>query len=582
MWLDQELVDWDYNFEIDFSKSLIDTVKGTIMDLEEMDKADADFAIRQEYAYKVGRCMYLRDGQLNLFVELRLARLWNYCNSDLLRLKLEDVIEKYTDMENLKRFSHYTIDAHSIVYFIKRGGDLHQLDQILSLVTNLANLYSNSFCMSTKEFTFRSGLQIGSFFSRVVYGIRRSHLKDWPRFMRIFRYSIFISPVITGRYLKKLDDLNNRQLKMTVTDRRNWIIDDHGWYSKFRLTTKVYKVEDWQPLRKNHIVDMVWLKKFGRVPNKQSVRLLPEAVINSFSKKNFSFFVKETKNGNDEHIILAIAKLINMFGKKYRQLIPADISVHDAGIRLPETPSNDHKTFLLRYKHKWEDACIVLENWAMLKENGIDPLAKEGLRNSIKFLMEHAKYEKINHLDFSREAAKWYIPERKYPKLEEMFINAQKVTYESIPNVSISDGDFKFYRLKRDDPRGIFLGNYTNCCQHPGGAGESCAFYGMENPNSCFVVLEYRGEIKFQSWVWKKDNVLVFDNIEGQIKQELKEKAKEIYLNGCKAFKSQFGIKKIYIGCGNSDMELELPRNQNQLVPNNYSGYMDSRTVWEI
>ncbi|MFJ1270166.1 hypothetical protein ACD661_16545 [Legionella lytica] len=67
------------------------------------------------------------------------------------------------------------------------------------------------------------------------------------------------------------------------------------------------------------------------------------------------------------------------------------------------------------------------------------------------------------------------------------------------------------------------LGKITDCCQYIGGAGSSCAEYGISSPHSGFYVVcrgnpDYpalNDEIVAQSWVWRsKDNALVFDSIE--------------------------------------------------------------------
>ncbi|MGC5340813.1 hypothetical protein ACPXBC_30025, partial [Escherichia coli] len=66
--------------------------------------------------------------------------------------------------------------------------------------------------------------------------------------------------------------------------------------------------------------------------------------------------------------------------------------------------------------------------------------------------------------------------------------------------------------------RGLFLGEHTNCCQHPGEAGSACAWFGQENARSGFFVVENKAkEIVAQSWAWISDqNGLVFDSLEAK------------------------------------------------------------------
>lgn len=87
---------------------------------------------------------------------------------------------------------------------------------------------------------------------------------------------------------------------------------------------------------------------------------------------------------------------------------------------------------------------------------------------------------------------------------------------KAIPYVEVKHGGYTFTRLDPDDPRTLFLGEYTYCCQSIGGAAESCVWHGVESPNSGFyVVLDRKGDIVAQSWAWRKGDVLVFDNVEG-------------------------------------------------------------------
>jgi hypothetical protein len=69
--------------------------------------------------------------------------------------------------------------------------------------------------------------------------------------------------------------------------------------------------------------------------------------------------------------------------------------------------------------------------------------------------------------------------------------------------------------LPREDPRGMFLGNITECCQHPKGHAASCAYDGVINPKAAFVVFEINNEIEAQCYVWEdKEGNICFDSFE--------------------------------------------------------------------
>ncbi|MFX4369979.1 hypothetical protein ABTA37_19815, partial [Acinetobacter baumannii] len=77
-----------------------------------------------------------------------------------------------------------------------------------------------------------------------------------------------------------------------------------------------------------------------------------------------------------------------------------------------------------------------------------------------------------------------------YPKHEQRFLDSldtpSPFPLEKSWNVENLTGRF----LPRSDPRGLFLGEHTHCCQHPGEAGSACAWFGQENARSGFFVVE--------------------------------------------------------------------------------------------
>jgi hypothetical protein len=105
-----------------------------------------------------------------------------------------------------------------------------------------------------------------------------------------------------------------------------------------------------------------------------------------------------------------------------------------------------------------------------------------------------------------------------------------------LPNIFI-DGKkvgFKGYYIRKlsdDDPRALFLGLLTACCQHLGSyVGGQCARFGTREPNSCFYII-VKGpvptntplestrlipnkQIVAQAWTWRDADTVVFDSIE--------------------------------------------------------------------
>lgn len=108
---------------------------------------------------------------------------------------------------------------------------------------------------------------------------------------------------------------------------------------------------------------------------------------------------------------------------------------------------------------------------------------------------------------------------------------AQKKVLETprvqrIPDMQIDGAEFdmpgaRFYRLKDDDFRALFLGLLVDCCQHidkgQGNANAAwCARHGFQSENGGFYVIETaEGEIIGETWAWRATGgQMVFDSLE--------------------------------------------------------------------
>lgn len=128
------------------------------------------------------------------------------------------------------------------------------------------------------------------------------------------------------------------------------------------------------------------------------------------------------------------------------------------------------------------------------------------------------RYPNHKSESFAVEAGQWDVARDEYSGYENRFLQSQETPVPFPTDKSWKAGDFTGRFLRRDDPRGVFLGEHTNCCQHPNGAGATCSWFGQESPKSGFFVVEdANNEIVAQSWVWISDkNHVVFDSIEAK------------------------------------------------------------------
>jgi len=128
---------------------------------------------------------------------------------------------------------------------------------------------------------------------------------------------------------------------------------------------------------------------------------------------------------------------------------------------------------------------------------------------------------------------------------------------------------YRGYFLGRDDPRGMQLGLLTDCCQHTGSVGRSCAEAGQSHPASGFFVVEdAAGTVIAQSWVWaardRSDGTpegsstgVIFDNIEARLggSPERTRIVRSIYDSAAAELSTRFD--RVLVGAHGNDVSVQ-------------------------
>ncbi|HEY9683722.1 MAG TPA: hypothetical protein V6C86_19230 [Oculatellaceae cyanobacterium] len=189
------------------------------------------------------------------------------------------------------------------------------------------------------------------------------------------------------------------------------------------------------------------------------------------------------------------------------------------------------------------------------------------------------RYEKIEDPAFAREASLWNVKADDYPQFEKRYMASKSVPMPFPTDQAWSAEGLTGRFIPRDDPRGLFVGEHTNCCQHPGGNADSSAWYGQENPKSGFFIIENANkDIVAQSWtVVTDDGGLIFDNVEAKGLGNQQGAALSIYKQTAESLAGKFHT--ITMGVSNSDLNVEslpLAGNKTQLLPRDFSGYTDA------
>lgn len=149
----------------------------------------------------------------------------------------------------------------------------------------------------------------------------------------------------------------------------------------------------------------------------------------------------------------------------------------------------------------------------------------------------------------------------------------EKTWSSSDPSVPTLRGRF----IPRDDIRGTQLGILTNCCQHPTGAGRTCAESGQTHPAMGFFVVEdAAGNVISQSWVWSDGSGGVcFDNVEGKPRQEQHNAVVDVYEQASRDLLGRY--ERVTVGAHNSISFANATNTQSlSLSSVGYHGYSDA------
>jgi hypothetical protein len=197
----------------------------------------------------------------------------------------------------------------------------------------------------------------------------------------------------------------------------------------------------------------------------------------------------------------------------------AGVSLHDACHWLPANvlPDDGLGSRLLAWRRdvpgvlaRISDLALVARHWHTLRG------AERSLGLAELLTLARAKrYADATHVGFAAQAQKAGVSERAYKGLESKWLRGlQSLTYEAIPRAEVTVDGYTAKVLDRDDPRGLWIGQHTACCQHPIGEGASSAWHGALRHDGAILAIEHDGAIVAQSWLWRKGDVIVADNVE--------------------------------------------------------------------
>jgi hypothetical protein len=221
----------------------------------------------------------------------------------------------------------------------------------------------------------------------------------------------------------------------------------------------------------------------------------------------------------------------------------------------------------------------VAHHWSQLS-----PEQKTLSRSELIAAIRFGQYHNVQHQGFAQEAAKWGVengysripepgalPQPPFSELQEIFLSSQNTPSPFPIGKTWESQGLKGYFLPRSDVRGMFLGEYSGCCQKPNGVGADCAYFGQTSRlGGFFVVEDASGKIVAQSLAWTTTKGgLCFDNIEskytvkyntdGEVVGYTPQESivRDVYSKAADSLKTQFGV----ITLGTKITKVMIPAN---------------------
>ncbi len=291
-------------------------------------------------------------------------------------------------------------------------------------------------------------------------------------------------------------------------------------------------------------------------------------------------------------------RLVSVMRRQWKQWVQhidrGDLSLHDWCHFLPLAASRGELgEYLLRHRRALtqrlaEDVC---RSWNLAEpaERKLGPAKLVAAVKAAEEERQNPWMKVVRHKELLREAKRWGHQTRdvsEYREFEARWARAHQHAPIADTRLRWSHRKLVGRFLPRNDPRGLFLGQHTGCCQHPAAAGSACAWYGHNSPRSGFFVIEDpSGEVVAQSWAWIGANgALVLDSVEGysSIGDGEGECVAQIYLKMAQDLAKKFGAVEAgaHIRVGSSQIRQLLPARPQEWkaspLPGDYDGYSDA------
>jgi len=380
-------------------------------------------------------------------------------------------------------------------------------------------------------------------------------------------YSFFI--FLNEKYGLRAEDLTE---KMKVIDQNLIEVEEYtgesyklsrilnqGWGDSEKLINTLYRYSRSSSFDKN-LFPILFNNPILIGMNSSQIKNILEEIQKKYgiNKKYFDINSEDIKDSIKAYSVFKNPNILSQYTPHdLAQNIPDNLPYYELKVIEP---------FLTKYvKHKNPKVKCVAYNWNKIPDN---LKIKNDVEEMFNYLIDSKIIDENKSL-IAMECDLWNISGEKFEEVEQIFAKSLKTPMPKWSKIPLIKGEYGFTGrfLPRNDPRGLFIGNYTDCCQKIGGAGEVVAIHSQTSPNAAIFVIEYQDNIIAQSWVFNDENGnIIFDNIEKDF-SGLKFKFEDLIRIIVNIYKEAAAVIK-KLGYNN----VLLGANQYGITPENYKG----------
>ena len=225
--------------------------------------------------------------------------------------------------------------------------------------------------------------------------------------------------------------------------------------------------------------------------------------INPQQNKNIVQTLRNIMENANVSTILTADKAHKLFGGFEMKYVP---DFRDFILKNMDTilSSDEYIAYISSMQKQWEEIKALNSNRVL----------------TLDLAMSFVKLKKYENIQIGNERLATVssiagYDQKSFDTLQQIYNYGKSRTFSSIPRVHTKNGKYTYEILRLDDPLAVAIGTLTDCCQELGNAAETSMEHSMVDKNGrVFVIKDEAENIVAQSWVWRNQNVLCFDNIE--------------------------------------------------------------------